>query len=90
MRDLVAGMNLDAYHHTLIAEMFVKSGGIPSNYIVDPATGVYAPLASFTYHFGFHALIAAVGWLSELTSTTDMLTLMPMTGQVAITYPYLP
>lgn len=89
MRDLVAGMNLDAYHHTLIAEMFIKSGGIPSNYIINPSTGVYAPLASFTYHFGFHALTAAIGWLTQLTGATDMLTLMPLAGQIATALPVL-
>lgn len=83
LRDAYAGMGLDAYHHTLIAEMFARAGGIPSNY--QP----YAPLASFTYHFGFHALTATVGWLSGHTSPGDMLTLMPQAGQIATTLPVL-
>ncbi|MBF6613129.1 MAG: hypothetical protein IVW55_08380 [Chloroflexi bacterium] len=77
LRDAYAGMGLDAYHHTLIAEMFVRAGGIPANYLP------YAPLSSFTYHFGFHALTASVGWLSGRTSALDMMLLMPQAGQIS-------
>lgn len=83
LRDQYAGMGLDAYHHTLIAEMFIRAGGIPANYLP------FAPLASFTYHFGFHALLASVGWLSGNTSAQSMLPLMPQAGQVAIALPVL-
>ena len=76
-------VGVDAYHHTLIAEMFAQSGGIPANY--EP----YAPLASFTYHYGFHALVAAVAWLSGQTAPADMLALMPQAGQVATALPVL-
>ncbi len=83
LRDLYAGMNLDAYHHTLITEMFVRSGGIPANY--EP----YAPLASFTYHFGFHALTASIAWLSGMDGTAHLLQLMPQAGQIACALPVL-
>ena len=83
LRDASAGAGLDAYHHTLISEMFVESGGIPSDYLP------YAPLASFTYHFGFHSLVATVGWLAGHTGASDMLTLMPLAGQIADTLPVL-
>jgi hypothetical protein len=83
LRDAYAGAGLDAYHHTLISEMFIQSGGIPSDYLP------YAPLASFTYHFGFHSLVATVGWLAGRTGAGDMLTLMPLAGQIADTLPVL-
>jgi hypothetical protein len=83
LRDAYAGAGIDAYHHTLISELFVQSGGIPSDYMP------YAPLASFTYHFGFHSLVATVGWVAGLTSAGDMLTLMPLAGQIADTLPVL-
>ncbi len=83
LRDAYAGMGLDAYHHTLIAEMFVRAGGIPANYLP------YAPLSSFTYHFGFHALTASVGWLSGRTSAADMMLLMPQAGQISTALPVL-
>ncbi len=83
LRDAYAGAGLDAYHHTLISEMFIQSGGIPSDYLP------YAPLASFTYHFGFHSLVATVGWLVGRTGAGDMMTLMPLAGQIADTLPVL-
>jgi len=83
LRDAVAGRGLDAYHHTLITKMFMENGGIPSSY--EP----YAPLASFTYHYGFHALAAVVGWLSGQTSADAVMTLMPQVGQVATALPVL-
>ncbi|HYP39084.1 MAG TPA: DUF6541 family protein [Chloroflexia bacterium] len=83
LRDAFAGLGLDAYHHTLIPEMFIRAGGIPSGY--EP----YAPLASFTYHYGFHALIATIGWLSGRTEAADVMLLMPQVGQFASALPVL-
>jgi len=56
----VAGMGSDSYHHTLIAQMFAEGGRIPTNF--EP----YAPLATFRYHFGFHALAAMLTWFSGI------------------------
>jgi hypothetical protein len=83
LRDLQAGLGLDAYHHTLIAQMFVDHGGIPPNY--EP----YAALSSFTYHFGFHAMVASAAWLLGQTSPVDLLRLMPVAGQLATALPVL-
>ena len=83
LRDQVGGIGLDAYHHTVISQLFVEQGGIPSNY--EP----YAPLASFTYHFGFHSLAASIAWLSGRTSSEEMMLLMPQAGQIADTLPVL-
>ncbi|MDQ2809609.1 MAG: hypothetical protein M3Z04_22270 [Chloroflexota bacterium] len=74
IRDLAAGLGIDAYHHTAIAVLFLRDGGIPDNY------APYAPLASFTYHFGFHAWVAALGWLHGAAGL-DLPTLMPLAGQ---------
>jgi hypothetical protein len=83
LREEVAGMGLDAYHHTLIAGMIIDHGGIPSNY--EP----FAPLSSFTYHFGFHTLISSVAWLTGLSRPQDLLLLMPQVGQFATALPVL-
>ncbi|MDQ3707673.1 MAG: hypothetical protein M3437_21060 [Chloroflexota bacterium] len=83
LRDQVGGIGIDAYHHTMISQLFVEQGGIPANY--QP----YAPLASFTYHYGFHSLAASVAWLSGRTSPGDMMLLMPQMGQIADTLPVL-
>jgi hypothetical protein len=77
LRGLEAGVGMDAYHHTVISELFVRYGGIPHTF--EP----YAPLQSFTYHFGFHGLVAALSWLSVLKSPTDIMLLVPQVGQVA-------
>ena len=77
LRDAYAGAGLDAYHHTLISQMFIERGGIPTDYLP------YAPLSSFTYHFGFHSLVATAGWLAGRTAPLDLMTLMPLAGQIA-------
>jgi len=81
IRDLVAGMGLDAYHHTLVTALLLDRGGIPHDY--QP----YAPLASFTYHFGFHAFAAALAWLAPGALPVERL--MPVVGQLATTLPVL-
>ncbi len=77
LRDLLSGVGLDAYHHTLIAKLFVDAGAIPTGYVP------YAPLASFTYHYGFHALVATVAMLAGYTSTAEIMALTPQAGQIA-------
>lgn len=59
-RDLVAGMGSDSMHHTLISSLFIENGQIPEDY------GPYAPVITFSYHFGFHAFIAAMSSLSGI------------------------
>lgn len=83
LRDAQGGMGLDAYHHTLISTLFIDKGGIPDNY--EP----YAPLSSFTYHFGFHALVSSVGMLAGRDTAGELTLLMPQVGQVATTLPVL-
>jgi hypothetical protein len=70
----------DTYHHTLIAQLFEEQGGIPRSY--EP----YAPLISFSYHFGFHSIVALVRWLfdTELLLATKTVALV-LNGAVAAT-----
>ncbi|MDQ2807667.1 MAG: hypothetical protein M3Z04_12285, partial [Chloroflexota bacterium] len=81
IRDLVAGMGLDAYHHTLVTQLILDRGGVPRDY------APYAPLASFTYHFGFHAFAAALGRLAP--AGWPVAQLMPLAGQLATALPVL-
>ena len=74
-------MGLDAYHHTLVTALFLDRGGVPHDY------APYAPLASFTYHFGFHAFAAALGWLAPGALPVERL--MPLAGQLATALPVL-
>lgn len=59
-KELVAGMGSDSMHHTLISSLIMKEGQIPKDY------GPYAPVVTFSYHFGYHAYIAALSWLSGI------------------------
>jgi hypothetical protein len=60
VQDLVAPMWGDSYHHTLIAQLLVNHGGLFQSW--EP----YAPLQSFTYHFGFHSNVALFHWLTGM------------------------
>jgi hypothetical protein len=58
IRDLPVGMWGDSYHHTMITQLLVDHRGLFSSW--EP----YAPLVTFTYHYGFHANAAFFHWLS--------------------------
>jgi hypothetical protein len=51
----VAPPGADTYHHSLITQLMIDQGSVPSSY--QP----YAPIDSFAYHFGFHSLAALIG-----------------------------
>jgi hypothetical protein len=61
VRDLLVPPGSDSLHHTMIAQLLVDNGGLFSSW--EP----YAPLITFTYHFGFHALAAFCHWLTGVT-----------------------
>ncbi|NTU80245.1 MAG: hypothetical protein HGA45_12870 [Chloroflexales bacterium] len=58
VRGLPAGLFGDSYHHTVIAQLLVDHGGLFRSW------APYAPLTTFTYHYGFHSLAAWLHWLS--------------------------
>ncbi len=72
VRDLPTGLLGDSFHHTMMAQLIVNHGGIFHSW--QP----YAPLTTFTYHFGFHANVAFFHWLSGL----DVVSSTIWTGQV--------
>jgi hypothetical protein len=79
VRDLPVGLLGDSYHHTLMAQLLVDNGGLFSSW--QP----YAPLATFTYHFGFHSNVAFVHYVTGMDLPQSLL----WTGQImnAITVP---
>ncbi|MBN1921493.1 MAG: hypothetical protein JW892_09625 [Anaerolineae bacterium] len=83
-RSLVMLPGSDTYHHTLIAKLFEEQGGLPNTY--QP----YAPLVSFSYHFGFHSIIALFRWVfgTELLLTTKTVALV-LNGAIAATAAFL-
>ncbi len=72
LRDVVVGPGADIYHHTLITRLIVDQGGLPDNYLP------YAPLVTFTYHFGFHGAAAAIVWLTGLSP----IVVVPIVAQI--------
>jgi len=62
----------DSYQHTMIAQLLVDHGGLFKSW--QP----YAELQSFTYHFGYHSLVAVFHWISQMALPQAML----WTGQI--------
>ncbi|MBK5107583.1 MAG: hypothetical protein JJE12_05610 [Anaerolineales bacterium] len=60
IRSLDAPMWGDSYQHTMMAQLLADNGGLFTYW--EP----YAQLQSFTYHFGFHSLVANFQLLSGL------------------------
>ena len=58
VRDLPTGLWGDSYQHTMIAQLLVDNGGLFESW------APYAPLTTFTYHYGFHANVAFFHWLT--------------------------
>ena len=61
-RDLALPPWVDSVHHTLIAQLIADGGRVPASY------RPFLPLDGFHYHYGFHALSAALVWLSGLAT----------------------
>ncbi len=72
IRDLPVGMWGDSYHHTMITQLLVENSGLFTSW--EP----YAPLVTFTYHYGFHANAAFLHWLTGIEVTRAVL----YTGQL--------
>jgi hypothetical protein len=73
VRTLDTPMWGDSYQHTLIPQLLVENTGLFSSW------KPYAELQSFTYHFGFHTLVASFHWLTNL----DMPQATLWMGQIA-------
>ncbi|GAB4496606.1 MAG: hypothetical protein OHK0052_06790 [Anaerolineales bacterium] len=60
VRNLEGPLWGDGMQHTLIVQLLLDNGGLFQSW--QP----YAPIQTFTYHFGFHAVSAAFAWLTGL------------------------
>jgi len=79
-RGMVMLPGSDTYHHALIVKLFEDQGGIPNSY--EP----YAPLLSFSYHFGFHSIVALFRWMFELDLlSATKVTALVLNGAIAAT-----
>lgn len=60
IRNLEGPMWGDGMQHTMITQLLLDHGGLFDSW------APYAPMQTFTYHFGFHAAAAAFAWLTGL------------------------
>ncbi len=60
-RDMAYGHLGDSLQHTVIAQLLVDNNGLFADW------SPYAPIASFTYHYGFHTIAAMFHWLTTAT-----------------------
>lgn len=62
----------DSVHHTYIVQLLLDHGGLFQSW------APYAPMESFTYHFGFHSTAAVWAWITGQSSPQAVL----VAGQV--------
>jgi|HigsolmetaAR201D_1030396.scaffolds.fasta_scaffold02211_2 hypothetical protein len=67
IRDLPVGLWGDSYHHTMIAQLLADNGGLFTSW------RPYSQLNTFTYHYGFHSLVAWLNWLSGTPTTRGLM-----------------
>lgn len=72
VRDLRVGLLGDSYHHTLMVQLLLDNRGLFHSWLP------YAPLTTFTYHFGFHANAAFAHYVAGLDAAQSVI----WTGQV--------
>jgi hypothetical protein len=57
----------DSYQHTMIAQLLVDRNGLFDSWMP------YAPIPTFTYHFGLHSLVAVFHWATRMPIPQAML-----------------
>lgn len=78
VRELPSGLFGDSYHHTMISQLMVDNGGLFRSW--QP----YTPLATFTYHFGFHSMVAWLHWLSGYPVIPAVVAVGQIAGALAV------
>ncbi|KAB8142124.1 hypothetical protein F8S13_16420 [Chloroflexia bacterium SDU3-3] len=82
-RDLPVAMFGDSYHHTIITQLLIDHGGLFSSW--QP----YAPLKTFTYHYGFHSLAAFLSMLGGIPATASVIAVGQVESALAAPMVYL-
>jgi hypothetical protein len=68
----------DSVHHTVIVQLILDHGGLFQSW------APYAPLATFSYHFGFHTVMASWAWSSGTDAAQAVLVGAQMLNVVAV------
>lgn len=83
MRGIEFPLWTDPYGHTVIAQLIVETGKLPTTY--QP----YAPIDDFTYHFGFHALSAWVHWVAGVSVPHSLVVAGQMINALVVPTTYI-
>jgi hypothetical protein len=83
VRDLPVGLWGDSYQHTMMAQLLVDNRGLFTSW--QP----YVPLATFTYHFGFHANAAFLHWITGLSVPRSVLIVGQLLSTATLPAAYL-
>jgi hypothetical protein len=83
VRDYATPAWVDSVHHGLITRLILEQGGFPASY------APYLDIQITEYHPGFHSVLAAFIWLSDLSIDQAMLILGQVLNALAIFASYL-
>jgi len=72
VRDLATSAWVDSVHHALFTRLIIDNGTYPASYLP------FLNINPTAYHLGFHSIVAALTWLSNIDITQSLLIL----GQV--------
>jgi len=83
VRDLATPAWVDSVHHALITRLILSFGSYPSSY------APYWDINPTDYHPGFHSIVAAFTWISNLSIDQSMLILGQVLNALAVFSVYL-
>jgi hypothetical protein len=78
IRTLEAPLWGDSYQHTLITQLILDHGGLFRSW--QP----YTEISSFSYHFGFHGLVAVFHWITHLPVQQSVLWVGQLLNALAV------
>ncbi len=83
IRDLAAPAWVDSVHHALVTSLIVDAGALPNSY------APFLNINTASYHSGFHSVLAAFLWLSDLDLPRAMLLLGQVLNAFSVFAAYL-
>jgi len=78
IRDLATPAWVDSIHHALITRLVISLGAYPSSFLP------YLDISPTAYHPGFHSILAAFTWISNLNIAQAMLILGQVLNAAAV------
>lgn len=76
IQNLVLPVWVDSVHHTMVTSVLLEQGTLPDTYTP------YLDKGRFFYHWGFHALLAFMGWMQGAEPGIDIARQLLLVGQL--------